>query len=404
MSDILAASRQDARASGLRYLGDDHPGLSRKPFRGRFRYLDADGKAVKDKPTLDRIRHLAIPPAWTAVWISPAANGHIQATGRDQRGRKQYRYHADFRAARDRTKYEHTLEFGKHIEKIRERVAADMARTGLPREKVLATIVHLLDTTLIRVGNDEYARTNGSFGLTTLRNKHVAVEGGALHFEFKGKSGKMWHLDVHDRRVARIVKSCQELPGQHLFQYLDENGERQSGRLGGRQRLPCRDHRCRADGERLPHLRRYGAGGVGAAQVQAGGECDGSEGQRPRRDRGSRRPARQYAGDLPQVLRPSGDRCGLSRWCAGLSRRQVGRARRAAFPARGGSVRVDAGKSRPSWRQQRRWQPRLVITSAFPAKAGIEVLAGQSEWPHRRPILLPGPPLSRGKRSVFSPA
>ncbi|MEJ0011091.1 MAG: DNA topoisomerase IB [Bauldia sp.] len=228
MSDILAASREDARANGLRYLGDDHPGLSRKPFRGRFRYVDADGRAVKDKATLDRIRHLAIPPAWTDVWISPAANGHIQATGRDQRGRKQYRYHADFRAARDRTKYEHTLEFGKHIEKIRGRVAADMARPGLPREKVLATIVHLLDTTLIRVGNDEYARTNGSFGLTTLRNKHVEVEGGALHFEFKGKSGKMWHLDVHDRRVARIVKSCQELPGQHLFQYLDENGERQS--------------------------------------------------------------------------------------------------------------------------------------------------------------------------------
>ena len=183
---------------------------------------------MKDKVILDRIRHLAIPPAWIDVWISPAANGHLQATGRDQRGRKQYRYHADFRAARDRTKYEHTLEFGAHVEKIRERVSADMARQGLPREKVLATIVHLLDTTLIRVGNDEYARTNGSFGLTTLRNKHVEVEGGALHFEFKGKSGKMWHLDVHDRRVARIVKSCQDLPGQDLFQYLDENNERQS--------------------------------------------------------------------------------------------------------------------------------------------------------------------------------
>lgn len=228
MSDILAAAREDARNSGLRYLGDDHPGISRQPFRGRFRYRDAGGKPVSDKTILDRIRHLAIPPAWTGVWISPAANGHIQATGRDQRGRKQYRYHADFRAARDRTKFEHTLEFGKHIETIRERVAADMARQGLPREKVLATIVHLLDTTLIRVGNDEYARTNGSFGLTTLRNRHVAVEGGALHFEFKGKSGKMWRLDVRDRRVARIVRSLQELPGQHLFQYLDDTGERQS--------------------------------------------------------------------------------------------------------------------------------------------------------------------------------
>jgi DNA topoisomerase-1 len=228
MSDILAAAREDARNSGLRYLGDDHPGIGRQSFRGRFRYRDADGKVVRDKATLDRIRHLAIPPAWSGVWISPVANGHIQATGRDQRGRKQYRYHADFRAARDRTKFEHTLEFGKHIEKIREGVAADMARQGLPREKVLATIVHLLDTTLIRVGNDEYARANGSFGLTTLRNKHVEVDGGALHFEFKGKSGKMWRLDVHDRRVARIVRSLQELPGQHLFQYLDDSGDRQS--------------------------------------------------------------------------------------------------------------------------------------------------------------------------------
>jgi DNA topoisomerase-1 len=228
MSDILAAAREDARANGLRYFGDDHPGISRRPFRGRFGYRDADGRAIKDKATLDRIRHLAIPPAWTDVWISPVANGHIQATGRDQRGRKQYRYHADFRAARDRTKYEHVLEFGAHIEKIRGRVDADMRLPGLPREKVLATIVHLLDTTLIRVGNDEYARANGSFGLTTLRNKHVKVDGGELHFEFKGKSGKAWRLEVHDRRVAKIVKSCQELPGQHLFQYLDENGERQS--------------------------------------------------------------------------------------------------------------------------------------------------------------------------------
>jgi DNA topoisomerase-1 len=228
MSDILAAARADARSNGLRYFGDDHPGLTRKPFRGRFAYQDAEGRAVRDEETLARIRKLAIPPAWTDVWISPIPHGHIQATGRDQKGRKQYRYHADFRAARDRTKYEHVLEFGAHIEKIRARVDADMKRPGLPREKVLATIVHLLDTTLIRVGNDEYARANGSFGLTTLRRKHVKVDGGALRFEFKGKSGKTWRLAVQDRRVARIVRSCQELPGQHLFQYLDENGERQS--------------------------------------------------------------------------------------------------------------------------------------------------------------------------------
>jgi DNA topoisomerase-1 len=228
MSDILAAARADARSNGLRYFGDDHPGLTRRPFRGRFAYTDADGRPVKDEETLARIRKLAIPPAWTDVWISPIPHGHIQATGRDQKGRKQYRYHDDFRAARDRTKYEHVMEFGAHIEKIRARVDADMKRPGLPREKVLATIVHLLDTTLIRVGNDEYARTNGSFGLTTLKRKHVKVDGGALRFEFKGKSGKAWRLAVQDRRVARIVRSCQELPGQHLFQYLDDSGERQS--------------------------------------------------------------------------------------------------------------------------------------------------------------------------------
>ncbi|HEY5081905.1 MAG TPA: DNA topoisomerase IB [Bauldia sp.] len=231
MSDVASlrdSARDDARHSGLRYLADETPGMHRLRHGEGFRYVSADGKAVRDSDTLARIKHLAIPPAWTHVWISPSANGHLQATGRDARGRKQYRYHADFRAARDRTKYEHILTFGRALETIRDRVKADMARHGLQREKVLATIVYLLDTTLIRVGNDEYARTNGSFGLTTLRNKHVDVHGGALHFEFKGKSGKQWRLDVHDRRVARIVKSCQELPGQHLFEYLDENGERQS--------------------------------------------------------------------------------------------------------------------------------------------------------------------------------
>lgn len=231
MSDISAIAdsvRHDARASGLRYLSDDHPGLERRSQGGHFRYVDADGKAVRDKDTLARIRKLAIPPAWQGVWISPSANGHLQATGRDAKGRKQYRYHSDFRAARDRTKFEHVLTFGASLEKIRARIKTDMAKRGLPREKVLATVVQLLDTTLIRVGNDEYAKANGSFGLTTLRNRHVDVHGDALNFEFKGKSGKMWHLKVRDPRVARVVRTCQELPGQHLFQYLDENGGRQS--------------------------------------------------------------------------------------------------------------------------------------------------------------------------------
>lgn len=222
------SARDDAETGGLRYLGDDRTGISRKRVGNRFGYVGASGRAISDAKTLARIRHLAIPPAWKEIWISPASNGHLQATGRDARGRKQYRYHPDFRAARDKTKYGHTLAFGSVLEKIRARVKADMARHGLPREKVVATMVQLLDATLIRVGNDEYARTNGSFGLTTLRDRHVDIRGNALRFEFKGKSGKTWQLDVHDRRVARIVKSCQDLPGQHLFQYLDENGDHQS--------------------------------------------------------------------------------------------------------------------------------------------------------------------------------
>jgi DNA topoisomerase-1 len=222
------STRADAETSGLRYLGDDRAGISRRKHGNGFAYVAADGTTINDPRTLARIKHLAIPPAWTDIWISPAANGHLQATGRDARGRKQYRYHAAFRAARDKTKYGHTLAFGSALEKIRARVKADIARDGLPREKVVATIVKLLDTTLIRVGNDEYARTNGSFGLTTLRDRHVYIHGDALRFEFRGKSGKTWHLKVHDRRVARIVKSCQDLPGQHLFQYVDENGDHQS--------------------------------------------------------------------------------------------------------------------------------------------------------------------------------
>ncbi len=229
MTDVsIDSSRADARAVGLRYFGDEHPGLQRIRHGTGFGYVDTDGVAVRDAATLKRIRHIAIPPAWIDVWISPIANSHVQATGRDARGRKQYRYHADFRAAREQTKYEHVLSFGKALQAIRRRVEADMALPGLPRPKVLATIVHLLDTTLIRVGGTEYARSNHSFGLTTLEDRHVKISEGALRFEFKGKSGRTWLLKLRDRRVARIVKSCQDLPGQHLFQYLDENGDRQA--------------------------------------------------------------------------------------------------------------------------------------------------------------------------------
>jgi DNA topoisomerase-1 len=217
----------DAAASaGLRHVSDEAPGITRRRSGTGFSYRDAAGHVLRDKQTLARIRKLAIPPAWTQVWISPRADGHIQATGRDAKGRKQYRYHADWRVARDSTKYAHIMEFARGLPALRARVDEDMARPGLGREKVLATIVHLLDTTLIRVGNEDYAQANKSYGLTTLRDRHVDVSGTELRFAFKGKSGKEWRLRLRDRRVAKVVRACQELPGQELFQYLDDEGHR----------------------------------------------------------------------------------------------------------------------------------------------------------------------------------
>jgi DNA topoisomerase-1 len=219
---------ESAKAAGLRYVSDDEPGIRRKKRGKGFAFLGPDGKPVKDEKTLERIRKLAIPPAWTDVWICPRANGHLQATGRDAKGRKQYRYHADWRNVRDETKFGRMIAFGEALPKIRERIESDMSLRGLTREKVLATVVKLLETTLIRVGNKEYVKQNNSFGLTTLRDQHVEVEGSKLRFEFRGKSGKDHSVEVHDRRLARIVKACRDVPGQKLFQYLDENGERQS--------------------------------------------------------------------------------------------------------------------------------------------------------------------------------
>ena len=207
---------------GLRYVSDDGPAIRRRRAGRGFVYLDARGRRVANPDTLDRIRSLVIPPAWTDVWICAAADGHIQATGRDAKGRKQYKYHAEYREAREQTKYEHLLEFAAALPMIRAKVAEHMSLRGLPREKVLATIVRLLETTLIRVGNDEYARTNQSYGLTTLRSDHVAVEGAEVRFHFTGKSGKQWSLATRDRRVARIIRACQELPGQELLHYFDE--------------------------------------------------------------------------------------------------------------------------------------------------------------------------------------
>ncbi|MCJ2079762.1 DNA topoisomerase IB [Methylobacterium sp. J-090] len=220
----VADPRDAAEEAGLAYVDDATPGLTRRRSGTGFSYRDPKGAPVRDAKTLARIRALAIPPAYTDVWICARANGHIQATGRDAKGRKQYRYHEGFRAARDQTKFEHIMTFADVLPGLRARVDADMGKAGLPREKVLATVVHLLETTLIRVGNDDYARTNKSFGLTTLRDRHARIAGSALTFRFKGKSGKTWDLGVKDRRVARIVKACQDLPGQELFQYRDADG------------------------------------------------------------------------------------------------------------------------------------------------------------------------------------
>jgi DNA topoisomerase-1 len=215
---------QAAEDAGLRWIGDDGPGIRRLRAGKGFRYIAADGKTIRDEKQIARIKKLAIPPAWTKVWICPSANGHIQATGRDARGRKQYRYHARWREKRDETKYDKMLLFGLALPTIRERIDGDLKRPGLPREKVLATVVRLLETTLIRVGNEEYARTNKSFGLTTLHDHHVEVDGAEVSFEFRGKSGIQHAVSVQDRRLARIIRRCQDLPGAELFQYLDRDG------------------------------------------------------------------------------------------------------------------------------------------------------------------------------------
>ena len=224
--ELLADPVESAKAAGLRYVSDQKPGIRRKRFGKGFGYRNPDGSPVTDPETLRRIRSLVIPPAWTNVWICPIPNGHLQATGRDARGRKQSKYHARWREVRDETKYEHMVHFAAELPKIRERVEQDLARPGLPREKVLAAIVRLLETTFIRVGNEEYAKENGSYGLTTLRNKHVKVKGSTVTFDFTGKSGKEHTIDLHDRKLATIIRRCMDLPGYELFQYLDADGER----------------------------------------------------------------------------------------------------------------------------------------------------------------------------------
>ncbi len=217
-----------AAAAGLRYVNDARtPGI-RRLGRSRFRYVGPEGRTVTDREVRDRIRSLAVPPAWRDVWICPNPLGHLQATGRDARGRKQYRYHPRWREVRDEVKYGRLLAFAASLPKLRAGTAADLGRAGLPREKVVATVVELLERTLIRVGNEEYARANRSYGLTTLRNAHAKVSGSSVTFEFRGKSGIAHRVDCRDARIARIVKQCRDLPGYELFQYVDEAGERRA--------------------------------------------------------------------------------------------------------------------------------------------------------------------------------
>ena len=213
---------------GLRYSRDGEKGYVRKQGDKAFEYLDAKGERVTDEATLERIKLLVIPPAWTDVWICGDERGHLQATGRDARGRKQYRYHPRWREMRDADKFDHLMEFAKALPKIRRQARADIALPGLPRRKVLALLVQLLERTCIRIGNERYAEENDSFGLTTMRNRHVKVSGARVEFQFRGKSGKFHRIAVDDPQLARIVRRCRDLPGQELFQYLDEAGEVQS--------------------------------------------------------------------------------------------------------------------------------------------------------------------------------
>jgi DNA topoisomerase I len=224
--EIVTDPEESAAEAGLRYVSDESPGYKRRRRGNKFTYFDTEGKPIRDERRILRLNRLAIPPAYTDVWICPSPHGHLQATGRDDRGRKQYRYHDRWREERDENKYEKIVIFGRALPRIRRRIQRDLRRPGLPREKVLATVLQLLEKTFIRVGNQEYARENKSFGLTTMRNRHVGVRGSKVRFRFRGKSGQEHDIGTEDKRVAKIVRKLQELPGQEVFQYLDEEGAR----------------------------------------------------------------------------------------------------------------------------------------------------------------------------------
>ncbi|MDQ4075890.1 MAG: DNA topoisomerase IB, partial [Chloroflexota bacterium] len=217
---------ESAKEAGLRYVSDDMPGIQRKRWGRGFTYIGLDGEHIKDAEERERLESLAIPPAWTEVWICSYPNGHILATGRDDKGRKQYIYHPKWREVRDETKFHRMIAFGEALPGLRAQVEEDMKRPGLPREKVIAAVVKLLETTLIRVGNREYAKNNKHYGLTTMRDRHVKISGATVHFEFTGKSGKEVVVEISDRRLANVVKASRDVPGYHLFQYIDEEGNR----------------------------------------------------------------------------------------------------------------------------------------------------------------------------------
>lgn len=228
MLDTLVDPVQSAKAAGLRYTSDCKPGIQRQRVGRGFSYFDPEGKRIPPSPERDRIKALAIPPAWTDVWICPHPQGHLQATGRDAKGRKQYRYHPEWRRLRNQVKFDRLVPFGHALPTLRQQTAAHLQLKGMPREKVLATVVQLLEKTLIRVGNDEYARRNQSFGLTTLRDRHVDVGHSKVTFEFRGKSGVEHAISLQDRRLAKIIRQCQDIPGYELFQYFDEDQQRQT--------------------------------------------------------------------------------------------------------------------------------------------------------------------------------
>jgi DNA topoisomerase I len=216
--------KDELRSSGLVYVTDARPGILRIPAKTGFRYIGPDGRTIRDRAVLERIRSLVIPPMWRSVWICSFTNGYLQAVGRDAKGRKQYIYHPRYRAVREETKYQKMLLFGRLLPRIRKRATADLKSPGLGKPKVLAAVVSLLDMAQIRVGNEEYVRQNQSFGLTTMRNRHVRIEGSTIRFSFRGKSGKSHELELQHRQLAKIVKRCQELPGYELFEYVAEDG------------------------------------------------------------------------------------------------------------------------------------------------------------------------------------